>query len=293
MLKCTKSPLKLYELVLKYNYTRNSYNGGVGMSTVKKITCKMVAAVMAFVLTLGSSMSYSKKTHAVEETELKAMAEEIIWLVNEARMAEGLLPLKAVPYLCDVAQVRARECIFEFSHWRSSEHTDENLFISAVDVNLVPYSCAAENIAAGSSTAEATFNQWKGSPGHWKSIMNPKYTHIGVGVGYEPDSEYKYYWEQLFIGVDGELQGEYVTERYKTVPKGSGDINGDSSINSFDLITINKYLANEALLNDLQIESADTLKDGYITSADAVVLRKYILGDYHTLPMTMDMLLSG
>lgn len=263
------------------------------MSIIKKFTCKVVAAVLAFVLTFGTSMSYSKKTHAVEDEELKAMAEEIIWLVNEARIEAGLLPLKAVPYLCDVAQVRARECIFEFSHWRSSEHTDDNLFISAVDVKLVPYAYAAENIAAGSSTAVATFNQWKGSAGHWKAVMSPKYTHIGVGVGYEPDSEYKYYWEQLFIGYDGELEGEYLSERYKTVPKGAGDIDGDSSIGSFDLISINKYLAGKLLLNDLQVESADVLQDGHITSADAVVLRRYVLGEYKTLPMTMDMLLSG
>ena len=254
----------------------------------------MVAAVVAFVMTFGTSMSYSKKTHAVEDEELKAMAEEIIWLVNEARIEAGLLPLKAVPYLCDVAQVRARECIFEFSHWRSSEHTDENLFITAVDVTLVPYAYAAENIAAGSSTAEATFNQWKNSPNHWRSIMNPDYTHIGVAVSYDMNSEYKYYWEQFFVAVSGKLNDQTIPKRYKTVPKSSGDINGDAEIDTFDLITVNQYLADDtAFLNDLQIESADMLKDNAITSADAMVLRKYILGEYKTLPVTMEMLLSG
>jgi uncharacterized protein YkwD len=264
------------------------------MTTLKKIICNLVSIVLVLVLTLGTTMSNSnKKVYAVDDEELKAMAEEMIWLVNEARIEAGLKPLLAVPYLCDVAQVRARETIFEFSHWRTSEHTDDNLFITAVDVNLVPYYSAAENIAAGSSTAEATFNQWKNSPGHWKAVINPSYTHIGVGIGYEPDSEYKYYWEQIFIGCDEEIEGQYVSERYAVKPVGSGDVNGDETINTFDLITVNKYLADEILLNDLQIESADALKDGHITSADAVVLRKYILGDYKKLPMTMEMLLGG
>ena len=103
---------------------------------------------------------------------------------------------------------------------------------------------------------------------------------------------FRYYWEQFFVAVDGELNDQYIPESQKTVPVGSGDVNGDSEINSFDLITINRYLAKETELNDLQKESADLLKDGVITSADAVVLRKYILGEYQEIPMTMDMLLG-
>ena len=35
------------------------------------------------------------------------------------------------------------------------------------------------------------------------------------------------------------------------------------------------------------------LKDGVIKSDDAMVLRKYLLGEYKTLPVTLDMLIGG
>src|SRR5262249_36501181 len=36
------------------------------------------------------------------------------------------------------------------------------------------------------------------SPGHRSNILNPAYTHIGIGVGYNPSSQWKYYWTQDF-----------------------------------------------------------------------------------------------
>ena len=71
------------------------------------------------------------------------------------------------------------------------------------------------------------------------------------------------------------------------------DINGDGEINTFDIITINKYLADRVELNDLQLESADMLKDGQVTSADVAVLEKFVLGEYKVLPVTMEMIMNG
>ncbi len=377
------------------------------MSKIKKISFKALSAVLSVIMAF-SFIAYRphRITTAADDKDLRAMADEIIIMVNEARTEAGLKPLKAVPYLNDKARERARETIFDFSHYRPGrrvyyltaesiftlESTDDektqnvynelvgrncfaewnedmtsfrvderkteaveevligedvgysytvtttgldkllaekeynvtwsednksfsvdkkyetavtklmketgikfsvgDLFITIIDSSLIPYTRAAENIAAGFDNAQDTFNQWKNSPVHWKAIMNPDYTHIGVGVAHEKDSEFRYYWEQFFVTVDGELNDQYIPESQKTVPVGSGDINGDSEINSFDLITINRYLAKETELNDLQKESADLLKDGVITSADAVVLRKYILGEYQEIPMTMDMLLG-
>ncbi len=261
------------------------------MGKLAKFKNKILSVTAAIVVALSFTSGFFGFSSAEPSQEdFKAMAEEMVILVNEAREAEGLKPLYMVPYLCDVANVRCRESIFSFSHNRP----DGSSFITVLDDSLVPYSKAAENLAAGSDTAEATFNQWKNSPNHWRSIMNPDYTHIGVAVSYDMNSEYKYYWEQFFVAVSGKLNDQTIPERYKTVPKSSGDINGDAEIDTFDLITVNQYLADDtAFLNDLQVESADMLKDNAITSADAMVLKKYILGEYKTLPITMEMLLSG
>ena len=55
---------------------------------------------------------------------------------------------------------------------------------------------AAENIAAGSNTAESVVNQWMNSEGHRNNIMNPDYTKLGVGMA--KGGSYGTYWTQCF-----------------------------------------------------------------------------------------------
>ncbi|WP_024860999.1 CAP domain-containing protein [Ruminococcus flavefaciens] len=184
-------------------------------------------------------------------------------------------------------------------------------FATIIDTNLIPLTCAGENLAAGFGTAEQTFEQWKNSPNHWRAILSPEYTHIGVGCAYEQNSTYGYYWTQLFVAMDDNGQDtnnntnigddkndpddktnppDDKKQVSDVVPKGSGDINGDGEINSFDLITLRKYVTGQIELNDLQRESADLLKDGSITAADITVLQRYINGVYRSLPVKMDQL---
>ena len=52
----------------------------------------------------------------------------------------------------------------------------------------------SENIAAGSSTPEGTYTQWYNSPGHYKNMFNRKSKKVGIGLYYDKDSLYGYYW---------------------------------------------------------------------------------------------------
>ncbi|MCM1508201.1 MAG: CAP domain-containing protein [Ruminococcus flavefaciens] len=255
------------------------------MKTKLNYTMRIISVFMAMITT-SLCMCFPMKTSGSDEPDFKEMAEQMIVLVNEARVAEGLNPIYAVPYLCDMSYVRARECIVEFSHQR----IDGTSFIDLVDENLIPWERAYENIAAGMSTVEGTFNQWKESPKHWSAIMNPNVTHMGVGVAYEPNSLYGWYWEQMFIEVWDDVEslpGQYYPDKYSIVPKSYGDLNGDGVIDSFDYVMINQYLAKEITFNPLQIESADMLKDGAITYSDAAYLKKYILGEINELPVSI------
>lgn len=252
------------------------------MSILKGMCKRMVSIISAALLSICCVINFPIYSSGEEQIDMNTLVEEMTILVNEARDEFGLKPLYLVPYLCDVANVRARECIVSFSHTRP----DGSKFSTAIDMNLVPYSRAGENIAAGTSDPEIIFQSWKNSPKHWEAILNPEYTHIGIGVCYEQNSTYGWYWEQFFVAYNGALQGQEMPEREHIVPKSAGDINGDGEINSFDYIAINKYLSDEIFLNDLQMESADLMKDGVITSADAVIMKKYILGECDTLPYT-------
>ena len=51
-----------------------------------------------------------------------------------------------------------------------------------------------ENIAAGSSTPQAAFNQWVNSPGHCANMMNNYSNVVGFGEAFKSDSDYWYCW---------------------------------------------------------------------------------------------------
>lgn len=261
------------------------------MKKVNRLFKKVISTLSAVILATAGAGSFSAKSNAsYDDPDFVELAEQVIVLVNEARAEEGLDPIYAVPYLCDAATVRAEECVENFSHSRA----DGSSFIQVVDYDVTPWATAAENIACGMSTAEDTFEQWRNSPKHWAAIMNPDYTHMGVGVTYDPDSEYDWYWEQLFIKVDsyevptGEIEGQYIPDsKYRVVPQSIGDITGDGIIDSFDYILLCQYINKQITLNPLQVESADVLADGVITYSDAAGLRKYILGEIEQLPVSL------
>jgi uncharacterized protein YkwD len=60
------------------------------------------------------------------------------------------------------------------------------------------YSLAAENIAAGQSTAAAVMAAWMASPGHQANIVDCRFTEIGVGLVNRPGTPYGVYWTQEF-----------------------------------------------------------------------------------------------
>ncbi len=261
------------------------------MKSIKTAVSRLTAMISAFAVICFISSFAPLKTNGneVSQEDLFALSKEMALLINEARAEYGLPPLYVVPYLCDKAADRARECIESFDHKRP-DGTKYYTIIRNEHENVVNFTYSAENIAAGSPTAEATFNQWKSSTmGHWEAILSPKTTHMGVGVAYEPNSQYGWYWETLFIQTGDTCDGQYLPVRYEIVPESSGDLNGDANVDTFDYVVLLGYIektmaGKPVYLNDLQLEAADCFKDGVINENDAKALQRYILGEYKVLP---------
>ena len=118
---------------------------------------------------------------------------EVIRLVNEIRVKNGLSPLTADWELSRVAR------------YKSQDMKDNNYFSHTSPIYGSPftmmknfgisYRSAAENIAKGQKTPQAVVNGWMNSSGHRANILNATYKKIGVG--YVPSGNY---WTQMFIG---------------------------------------------------------------------------------------------
>lgn len=256
------------------------------MTNLKKALSKLTCFCTSFLLICTMSSFPMKNSHAeqIQNEQLKDMALEMAYLVNELREENGLSPLYVVPYLCDMAQVRSRECITSFSHTRP----DGSKFSTVIDDNLIPWYTAFENVAAGFET-EDTMEQWVTSEKHLEHMLDPNITHMGIGVSYEQNSDYEWYWSQLFVETDAHFDNEYIPSRFEIIPQAEGDITGDGIVDIFDYITLADYLYKTknnipVYFNELQIATADCFRDGLITEADAKVLVRYILGEYDTLP---------
>ena len=118
---------------------------------------------------------------------------EVIRLVNEIRVKNGLKALTADWELSRVARFKSQDMKDNnyFSHtspvYGSPFEMIKNFGIS--------YRSAGENIAKGQSTPQAVVNAWMNSSGHRANILNSSYTRIGVGY-----VESGKYWTQMFIG---------------------------------------------------------------------------------------------
>ncbi|MCM1133585.1 MAG: CAP domain-containing protein [Ruminococcus flavefaciens] len=144
-------------------------------------------------------------------TEYPAKADELAVLVNAERTARGLKPLYCVPYLNQVAMLRASEASTYWSHTRPNGE----YFTSAIDTKKINFAAAGENLAATSETASGALEQWRNSANNWEKIVNKGYTHMGMGVVYNPSgvNNAGWYWCQIFLNgfsADDVFEGQYL-----------------------------------------------------------------------------------
>merc|ERR1712187_560063 len=66
-------------------------------------------------------------------------------------------------------------------------------------------SAHGENIAAGSNSAQAVFDQWKMSGGNCNTMMDPAAKTFAVGYGFNELSSYGHHWTQMFGSDTSEL----------------------------------------------------------------------------------------
>lgn len=113
----------------------------------------------------------------------------VVALTNQYRAQAGLQPLKVDICLSNnVAQPWA----LTMSTTGVLQHRD----LAQVFPLCPKFSTAGENIALNQRGAAAVVAEWMKSPGHRANILNPKYTHIGVGI--HKDAQGRTYWVQNF-----------------------------------------------------------------------------------------------
>ncbi len=132
----------------------------------------------------------------ISGTQNYTYASQVITLLNEQRVNNGLSPLTADSTLTAAAMQRAAETVIYFSHTRPNG----SRCFTAFDGGW-----RGENIAAGQADPDEVITGWMNSTGHRENILEANYTSVGVGC-----FNYKgiNFWVQCFsdITADGAVR---------------------------------------------------------------------------------------
>lgn len=127
-------------------------------------------------------------------------AQQVVDLVNAERALAGCDPLVVSPQLASAAQSHSEDMAFNdfFSHTSFDGRSPWD----RIRETGYLFSSAAENIAAGYSSANSAVAAWMNSSGHRANILNCRLAETGVGFYYlENDTgnvNYRTYWTQDF-----------------------------------------------------------------------------------------------
>jgi len=136
-----------------------------------------------------------QKVNIPDLSAIKSIEREVINLTNQQRAKYGLKPLAADWELSRVARYKSMD-MRDRKYFAHESPTYGSPFTMMKNFGI-SYKSAGENIAAGQTTAWEVVNAWMNSEGHRKNILNPNFTHIGVG--YASGGSMRHYWTQMFI----------------------------------------------------------------------------------------------
>lgn len=122
---------------------------------------------------------------------------EILSLVNQERVRNGLEKLTWGDSCAEAADIRAHELVQLYSHTRP-DGSQWDTACESPDKNAKYVE--GENLVVGSSAVspETTVAAWMNSEAHRANILNPDYTKLSVGFYFDSSSQYKTHWSQYF-----------------------------------------------------------------------------------------------
>lgn len=122
---------------------------------------------------------------------------EVLTLVNQERIKNGLGTLSWGESCAEAAQTRATELKDAYSHTRPDGTSWSTACPLPTDGGEY---YAGENLMAGNSAVspETVVAAWMNSEDHKANILNPNFTKLSVGFVFDANARYKTYWSQYF-----------------------------------------------------------------------------------------------
>jgi uncharacterized protein YkwD len=140
------------------------------------------------------AISGSRNAEALDSEE-----QTFLGIINDYRAQHGLGALALDPQLNEVARWMANDLAANdyFSH---TDSQGRDPFVRMDQMGYSYNTWRGENLVAGTSGAQASFEMWTGSPGHNANMLGEHYTVIGIARAYDEGSSFGWYWATEFGG---------------------------------------------------------------------------------------------
>lgn len=165
-----------------------TYRNKYLMFRIKFLSIAFLASL--FTLTSCSTATQEQEVAIYENVSISTIEEEVLELVNEYRVSEGLevVLFGAVAYDFAVSHNEYMIAQGEISH--------DNFNSRSTDLTIKAHAdFVSENVGKDFTTARGVVNAWINSPAH-KKVMEGDFTYTAISV--EEDADGVLYFTQLF-----------------------------------------------------------------------------------------------
>ena len=141
-----------------------------------------------------------KPVQYATKADEKAIAERLVYYINEYRKEQGTPVATKLPGLTQYAEYRSRQLISNFAHDTEDERTAATALKYGEYVDPSEYGMSGEpyyTVNAGEAIAKAGYvgtvdeiakkfaTLTRNSSGHWAYVGDGRYKYIGIGITYE------------------------------------------------------------------------------------------------------------
>ena len=162
----------------------------------KKTISRTISQTFTFgILSLFAISSFgTNSVNANAQTSLQN--DKILNEINKNRIQNNLKPLSLNEKLNKTASFYAQN--LAQNNYLSHKGLDGQNASERITKFGYNWTTFGENLAAGSDNPTITVNRWMQSAGHKANILNSEFCEIGIGYGYNENSNYKHYWTANF-----------------------------------------------------------------------------------------------
>lgn len=151
------------------------------------------------VMIIEKSVEQSKKSRFIDYTDeiIKGYELQTLDLVNAARVKFNRNPLKWHDLAAQTSKKHSADMCE--NHYFAHENLNNQSPWDRFRENGGSYRGYGENIAAGQPNAIMAHEGWMNSLGHRQNILKEGFTHLGVGVQANKESDYHVYYTENFL----------------------------------------------------------------------------------------------